>query len=92
MQILLDGNFIAVAVKTNVDFNAQIPMMLQTDNIEFCTTAGVIAELEALGDDFAAATDAARRLRVVECKYTESATHSIKTVVGECHKLYVLAY
>lgn len=89
-KILLDGNFIAMCIKMNVDLFERLPKFLQTDHqttLQYYVHASVLAELEALGESMTDAIKLAKQCHILkdsQAKASEpNVQASILNLVGE---------
>ncbi|KND03285.1 rRNA-binding ribosome biosynthesis protein UTP23 [Spizellomyces punctatus DAOM BR117] len=87
-QVLVDGNFIAVALQMRTDVRDALPKVL-TGTARPMTTSCVQAELRALGPDFTGASLNAKRFERRRCAHTHSpvpAAECIRQIIGESNQ------
>ncbi|TPX67536.1 hypothetical protein SpCBS45565_g03684 [Spizellomyces sp. 'palustris'] len=87
-QVLVDGNFIAVALHMRTDVRDALPKVL-TGTAKPMTTSCVQAELRALGSDFTGASLNAKRFERRRCAHTHSpvpAAECIRQIIGESNQ------
>ncbi|KAI8823059.1 Fcf1-domain-containing protein [Fimicolochytrium jonesii] len=88
-QVLVDGNFVAVALHMKTDLNEALGRVL-TGPARAMTTACVQAELRTLGRDFYAALESARSLERRRCTHPPhapvAAAQCIAEIIGETNK------
>lgn len=89
LQVLIDGNFVATAERLKMEWARLIPKLLQveSDQCHFHITECVIAELQSLGDKFAAIVDVAKSLPVLKCRKKHGHTHDMDA--SSCFKQLV---
>lgn len=77
-KIILDGNFLAAAMKYKVPLFERIAKMLQTNEIYFYVTRSALVELDSLPKDDNIYSDA-RQFGLDECEIIESSDNSDST-------------
>lgn len=86
-KIILDGNFIVVCIKMQIDPVESIRKVLQlhyNDTCEFCVPEGVVEELEMLGSGFAEAAKYAREYLMSGEKANGMSAHDhIEKIIGK---------
>ncbi|OQR85354.1 rRNA-processing protein [Achlya hypogyna] len=93
-KVLLDGNFIAMCLKMNVDIATRVPKFLQTDKCIFMVTAAAVNELKVLGaadKDMLAAWNLAKTFQTVDGS-GDDVTAAMLAAVGERNeRKYIVA-
>jgi U3 small nucleolar RNA-associated protein 23 len=83
-RVLIDGNFLAVASRLQIEWLRLLPKLLQVQphNCYLHITECALAELEALGDGQKPARDEANKIAVMKCRRNHG--HSLKTEPSDC--------
>ena len=83
-RVLIDGNFLAVASRLQIEWLRLLPKLLQVPphSCYLHITECALAELEALGDGQRPAREEANKLSVMKCRRNHG--HSLKTEPSEC--------
>ncbi|KAJ3219907.1 hypothetical protein HDU67_008436 [Dinochytrium kinnereticum] len=86
-QILLDGNFIQVALEIRMDPRDMLPKIL-SGTVRPMTTACVQEELKSLGEDFRGALINSRRIERRRCPHDKAvpASECLASIIGEDNK------
>ncbi|KDO34305.1 hypothetical protein SPRG_22081 [Saprolegnia parasitica CBS 223.65] len=94
-KVLLDGNFIAMCIKMNVDIATRVPKFLQTDKCHFFVTSAAIAELSLLSSsdkDMLAAHTLAKTFQTVDGPSNKSVTDAMLSAIGDRNdRKYIVA-
>lgn len=79
LQVLIDGNFVATAERLKMEWARLIPKLFQVEpeQCHFHITECVIAELQSLGEKFAAVVDVAKSLPLLKCRKKHGHTHDM---------------
>ncbi|OQS05519.1 rRNA-processing protein [Thraustotheca clavata] len=93
-KVLLDGNFIAMCIKMNVDIATRVPKFLQTDKCHFIVTQAALEELKLLSSSDTAMMQAwtlAKTFQTVDLK-EDNVTNATLNAVGERNdRKYIVA-
>ena len=83
-RVLIDGNFLAVASRLQIEWLRLLPKLLQVPphNCYLHITECALAELESLGDSQKLARDEAQKIAVLKCRRNHG--HSLKTEPSDC--------
>jgi U3 small nucleolar RNA-associated protein 23 len=91
LQVIIDGNFIALALKLKMEWRRLLPKLLQVevDECHLHFTQCALAELEALGEKATHVVDEAKTLPLLKCRNKHGhpdkcdAASCIKRLVGD---------
>lgn len=92
-NILIDGNFIAVALKKKFDLKEQLTKVLD-DNVHLVITSCVLNEVQEMNEKIPGLLDIIMKYKIEECNHGKilSPDQCIKTYIGKRnHKKYFVA-